>query len=229
MPRPILWVMKNALIIGASGGIGAALSVALAGHGVAVTGLSRSGDGLDVTDAASVSAALGKLDGPFDLIFVATGGLEINGQRPEKSLKELTAQNMRDQFALNCIGPSLVLKHAPSLLPRDRRCVFAALSARVGSIGDNGFGGWYAYRTAKAALNQMIHTGAIELSRSHPQSICVALHPGTVETPLTEKYAGNHPTVPPQQAATNLLGVLDGLTPDETGLFYDWAGKRVPW
>lgn len=222
-------VMENALIIGASGGIGAALSVALSERGVAVTGLSRSGDGLDVTDEASVSAALGQLSGPFDMIFVATGGLEINGQRPEKSLKDVTAQNMRDQFALNCIGPSLVLKHAPKLMPRDRRCIFVALSARVGSIGDNGFGGWYAYRTAKAALNQMIHTGAIELARSHKHSICVALHPGTVETPLTAKYAGHHPTVTPQQAATNLLGVLDGLTPDDTGLFYDWAGKRVPW
>ena len=222
-------VMENALIIGVSGGIGGALSAALAARGVAVTGLSRSGDGLDVTDEGAVRDTLATLDGPFDLIFVATGGLEINGQRPEKSLKELTAQNMRDQFAVNCIGPSLVLKHAPHLLPRDRRCVFAALSARVGSIGDNGFGGWYAYRAAKAALNQMIHTGAIELARSHKHSICVALHPGTVDTSLTEKYAGNHPTVSPQQAATNLLGVLDGLTPDNTGLFYDWAGKRVPW
>src|SRR6056297_959983 len=213
MSRPIMQVMKNALIIGVSGGIGGALSAALAARGVAVTGLSRSGDGMDVTDEGSVRDTLATLDGPFDLIFVATGGLEINGQRPEKSLKEVTAENMRDQFALNCIGPSLVLKHAPHLLPRDRRCIFAALSARVGSIGDNGFGGWYAYRTAKAALNQMIHTGAIELARSHKHSICVALHPGTVATPFTEKYLGRHPAVAPEEAARNLLNVLDGLAP----------------
>src|SRR6056297_1381299 len=221
--------MDTALIIGASGGIGHALSAALTARGTAVTGLSRRDHGFDITDPASVEAALAPLTGPFDLIFVATGGLEINGQRPEKSLKEVTAKSLQDQFALNCIGPSLVLKHAPRLLPRDRRAVFAALSARVGAIGDNGYGGWYAYRTAKAALNQMIHTGAIELARTRKQSICVALHPGTVDTPLTEKYAKGYPTVTPPEAARNLLSVIDGLTPGDTGLFYDWAGTRVPW
>ena len=221
--------MENALIIGASGGIGAALSVALAARGVAVTGLSRSADGLDITDEASVEARLGALTGPFDLVFVATGALELNGMGPEKSLKHITPDAMMDQFRLNCMGPALVLKHAVRLLPRDTRSVFAALSARVGSIGDNGYGGWYSYRTAKAALNQMVHTGAIELARSHKHAICVSLHPGTVETPLTEKYARGHPTVPASEAARNLLSVLDGLTPAETGLFFDWKGERVPW
>ncbi|MFB9149721.1 SDR family NAD(P)-dependent oxidoreductase [Roseovarius ramblicola] len=221
--------MDTALIIGASGGIGSALSQALAVRGVAVTGLSRSGDRLDVTDEDSVRAALARLDGPYDLILVATGALEIGGARPEKALRQVTAQAMTDQFALNCIGPSLVLKHAVRLLPRDRRCVFAALSARVGSIGDNGFGGWYSYRTAKAALNQMIHTGAIELSRSHREAICVALHPGTVATAFTEKYLGRHRSVTPQEAAQNLLAVIDDLAPAESGQFFDWQGRRVPW
>lgn len=221
--------MDTSLIIGASGGIGQALSSALTARGTAVTGLSRRDHGFDITDPASVDAALAPLSGPFDLIFVATGGLEINGQRPEKSLKEVTAQSLADQFALNCIGPSLVLKHAPRLLPRDRRAIFAALSARVGSIGDNGYGGWYGYRTAKAALNQMVHTGAIELARSHRASICVTLHPGTVDTALTARYARGHPTVTPDTAAANLLSVLDGLTPDDTGRFFDWSGTPVPW
>lgn len=221
--------MDKALIIGASGGIGRAICEALSVRGVAVTGLSRSADGLDVTDEASVESALGRLDGPYDLILVATGALEIEGARPEKALRQVTPKAMMDQFALNCIGPSLVLKHAVRFLPRDGRCVFAALSARVGSIGDNGFGGWYSYRTAKAALNQMIHTGAIELSRSHREAICVALHPGTVETLFTEKYLGRHPSVPPQEAAQNLLLVIDGLTPEDTGQFFDWQGARVPW
>jgi len=221
--------MDKALIIGASGGIGSAVAQALAVRGVAVTGLSRSGDGLDVTDEGSVQTALERLDGPYDLVFVASGALEIDGARPEKALKQVTAQAMTDQFALNCIGPSLVLKHAVRLLPRDRRCVFAALSARVGSIGDNGFGGWYSYRTAKAALNQMIHTGAIELARSHREAVCVALHPGTVATAFTAKYLGRHPSVPPQEAAQNLLAVTDGLTPADSGQFFDWQGKRVPW
>jgi NAD(P)-dependent dehydrogenase (short-subunit alcohol dehydrogenase family) len=221
--------MENALIIGASGGIGSALSAALAARGVATTQLSRSADGLDITDETSVEEHLGRLAGPFDLIFVATGALELKGRGPEKSLKHITPEAMLEQFRLNCMGPALVLKHAPRLLPRDRRAVFAALSARVGSIGDNSFGGWYSYRTAKAGLNQMVHTGAIELARSHREAICVSLHPGTVETPLTEKYARGHPTVPPSDAARNLLNVIDGLTPAETGLFFDWAGKRVPW
>jgi NAD(P)-dependent dehydrogenase (short-subunit alcohol dehydrogenase family) len=221
--------MKEALVIGASGGIGSALVAALEEREVRVTGLSRSGDGLDVTDEASVEAHLGVLEGEFDLVFVATGALELDGRGPEKSLKELSAEAMEAQFRVNCVGPSLVLKHAVRLLPRDRECRFAALSARVGSIGDNGLGGWYSYRTAKAAVNQIIHGAAIELSRTHRQSICVALHPGTVETPLTEKFAGGHKTVPPQDAAQNLLDVLSALTPENTGQFFDWAGERVPW
>ena len=221
--------MEKALIIGASGGIGQAVSAGLEARGVTVTGLSRSGDGLDVTDEASVAAALGALTGPFDLILVATGALEIGGAAPEKALRQVSAQAMLDQFALNCVGPSLVLKHSLRLLPREGRAVFAALSARVGSIGDNNFGGWYSYRTAKAALNQMIHTGAIELGRSHRGAICVALHPGTVETEFTRKYLGRHPAVPAAQAAENLLGVIERLRPEESGGFFDWQGATVPW
>lgn len=228
--RPLaLGVMKDALVIGASGGIGSALVAELERRDVWVTGLSRSVDGLDVTDEASVKAHLGALDGEYDLVFVATGALELEGRGPEKSLKELSAEAMEAQFRVNCVGPSLVLKHSVRMLPRDRECRFAALSARVGSIGDNGLGGWYSYRTAKAAVNQMIHGGAIELSRTHKQSICVALHPGTVETPLTEKFAGGHKTVTPEAAARNLLDVLSALKPENTGKFFDWAGKPVPW
>lgn len=221
--------MENALIIGASGGIGQAVSAALRAKGVGVTGLSRSGDGLDVTNEASVAAALGALTGPFDLILVATGALEIAGAAPEKALRQVSAQAMLDQFALNCVGPSLVLKHSVRLLPREGRAVFAALSARVGSIGDNSFGGWYSYRTAKAALNQMIHTGAVELGRSHRGAICVALHPGTVQTDFTRKYLGRHPAVPASEAAENLLRVIQGLRPEDSGGFFDWQGKTVPW
>ena len=150
--------MKTALVIGSSGGIGTALCRELNERGVAVTGLSRSHDGLDVTDETSVEATLGALSGPFDLVFVATGALEIKGAEPEKSLRHLKAEAMVDQFRLNAVGPSLVLKHAVRLLPRHGRSVFAALSARVGSIGDNRLGGWYSYRTSKAALNQMLHS-----------------------------------------------------------------------
>lgn len=221
--------MEKALVIGSSGGIGSALVRSLEARGLAVTGLSRSVDGFDITDETSVADGLEALEGPFELVFVATGALELDGRGPEKSLKDLTPDTMMAQFLLNCIGPSVVMKHVAHLLPRDRRSVFAALSARVGSIGDNGLGGWYSYRTAKAALNQMIRGGSIELRRTHKHAICVALHPGTVATPLTAKYAGGRPTVTPDVAAQNLLSVLTDLSPDQSGQFFDWAGHPIPW
>ncbi|NUH66373.1 SDR family NAD(P)-dependent oxidoreductase [Sulfitobacter sp. S0837] len=217
------------LVIGASGGIGAALTAAYRARGDDVVALSRSADGLDVTDEASVAEVMQRIDGPFDRVIVATGALEIDGAAPEKSIRSISQKAMMDQFALNAVGPALILRHAGKLLPRDRRAVFAVLSARVGSIGDNRLGGWISYRSAKAAVNQIVHTAAIELSRSHTQSICVALHPGTVETAFTEKYLGRHPAVPPADAAQNLLKVMDSLTPEDSGNFYDWAGKVVPW
>lgn len=221
--------MKQALVIGASGGIGAAVVAELRAGGSAVTTLSRAQDGLDITQEASVVRHLGALSGPFDLIFLATGVLSGAGQPPEKTLKALTPEAMLDQFSVNCLGPALVLKHALPLLPRQGRAVFAALSARVGSIGDNRLGGWISYRAAKAALNQVIHTGAIELARSHKGVICVALHPGTVETAFTRTFATRHPTVPANCAAANLLQVIAGLEREDSGGFFDWKGERVMW
>ena len=219
--------MARALVIGATGGIGRALSAALAARGDAVTGLSRA-DGLDLTDEASIALRLGALEGPFDTVLVATGALEIGGAVPEKTLRALDPSALAAHFALHAPGPALVLKHALRLMPRDRPARFAALSARVGSIGDNRLGGWYGYRAAKAALNQLIHTAAIEIARTHPQATVVCLHPGTVATRFTEKYLGTHPAVAPAEAAANLLRVLDALAPAQTGGFYAWAGKEVP-
>lgn len=221
--------MKRTLVIGATGGIGGALVKALEHRGDLVVALSRSRDGLDVTDEASIEGVLGRFAPGFDHVIVTTGALEIAGRGPEKSLREISAGAMSEQFALNCIGPALVLKHAVRLLARERRSVFAALSARVGSIGDNGLGGWYAYRSAKAALNQVLRTGAIELTRTHPLSICVAVHPGTVRTRLTEPYLYRNPSVTPEEAADNILRVIDGLTLTDTGGFFDWRGEAVPW
>jgi NAD(P)-dependent dehydrogenase (short-subunit alcohol dehydrogenase family) len=221
--------MKNALIIGDSGGIGSAVAQRLRQQGVTVTGLSRSRDGLDVTDEDSLRAALGALDGPFDLIFVATGALEVDGAEPEKTIKALEAKALADQYALNAIGPVMVLKHALPLLPRDRPAVFAVLSARVGSIGDNRLGGWYSYRAAKAGVNQLIHTSAVELARSHRHLACICLHPGTVETAFTRKYANRYPTVTADHAAERLVAVMMGLTAQDTGKFIDYAGQEIPW
>ena len=220
---------NKALIIGASGGIGSALKEALSAKGIDVLGLSRSGDGLDITDEQSVARVLGALEGTFDLIVIASGALVIDGQEPEKSLRQISGRAMLDQFAVNAVGPALIMAHAARLLPKDRPAHLAALSARVGSIGDNRLGGWYSYRAAKAALNQIVKTASIELARSHKQLCCVALHPGTVETPFTQNYAARHATVPAREAAENLLDVLQGLEPAQTGRFFDWSGQEVLW
>jgi len=219
----------KALVIGASGGIGAALVQALAGRGGAVTPLSRRHDGLDLTDEASVARHLGGLEPGYDRIIVATGALQIGEAGPEKSLRALDPGAFLAQVTLNALGPALVLKHGLRLLPRDRASAFVALSARVGSIGDNRLGGWYSYRAAKAALNQLIHGAAIEAARSHPMAVLACLHPGTVDTNLTQAHRGTHPAVPPAEAAANLLAVIDRLTPAQTGGFLDWKGEEIPW
>lgn len=217
------------LVLGASGAIGAALADHAAGQGAQVVRRSRSVDGLDATDPASITRVMGALDGTFDAVLIATGGLQIGTQGPEKTLRALDGPALAAQFALNAIGPALMLREAVRLLPRDRRAVVAALSARVGSIGDNRAGGWYGYRAAKAALNQVLRTAAVELARTHPHLVVAALHPGTVATPLSAPFTGRHPAVTPQDAAANLWRVIDGLTPAQTGGFYDWAGTQVPW
>ena len=221
--------MDRVLIIGASGGIGMALCDALRGQGAEVVGLSRSEDGFDITDEASVEAHLGALEGPFDALIVASGALEIDGAEPEKSIRAVSAKAMADQFAVNAIGPALVLRHAARLLPRKGRSVCAVLTARVGSIGDNRIGGWTSYRAAKAAANQIVHTTAIELARTHRELVCVSLHPGTVQTPFTEKYLARHPAVPAAEAAQNLMNVMNGLSVVQTGGFFDCSGAEVVW
>jgi NAD(P)-dependent dehydrogenase (short-subunit alcohol dehydrogenase family) len=221
----------RALIIGASGGIGSAIAQALRDQCGAqnVVTRSRSADGLDITNEDSIRETCATLNGTFDLIFIATGALELNGQGPEKSINTMTPESLREQFEVNTLGPALLIKHLHPFLPRDNRCVLAVLTARVGSIGDNNLGGWISYRTAKAATHQIIRTSALEISRKRKQSICIALHPGTVETALTQKYATNHPTVTREVAAQNLLRVLDNLGPTDTGQFFDWAGNNVVW
>ncbi len=222
---------EKALIIGSTGGIGSAIYANLEKRlGAAnLTGVSRTGDGLDVRREGSVESVLNRLDGEYDLIFIATGALQIEGQAPEKALKQITEKSMRDQFEVNTLGPALLLKHSVRFLPKDRPSAIGVLSARVGSIGDNGIGGWYGYRTAKAAVNQVVHTAAIELSRSHKQAVCAALHPGTVATPFTRDFVSPDKATPPDEAAQNLLNVLESLTPEQSGGFYDYSGAEIPW
>ncbi|MNL24833.1 C-factor [compost metagenome] len=136
---------------------------------------------------------------------------------------------MARQFAVNAIGPALLLKYFTPLLRRDRRSIFASLSARVGSIGDNRLGGWISYRASKAAQNQIIRTAAIEIARTNPQAIIVALHPGTVDTDLSQQFSKGKDLFTPKQSAARLMETIDGLTPAQTGQFFAYDGSRIEW
>ena len=220
-----------AVVIGARGGLGGALRDALAARlgEDRVVALGR--PALDLAEEASIARAAAALPpGQVRLVLVATGLLHGQGIQPEKSLRALDGAALARSFLVNTIGPALVMKHMLPRMPREGRAVFAALSARVGSIGDNRLGGWYGYRAAKAALNQMLRTAAIEWARTHPEGICVALHPGTVATALSAPFARpGQPLLAPAEAAAHLLAVIDGLTPADTGGFFDWRGEAVPW
>lgn len=224
----------SAVVIGASGGIGRAVAETLEASGryAVVHRLSRSGTGLDLEDEASIAAAATQIAAAPapSLVFVATGVLH-HGQSPERAYRSLTPEHLMRDFRINAVGPALVAKHFLPLLPRDQPAVFAALSARVGSISDNRLGGWHAYRASKAALNMILKNLAIETARSHPQAVIVGLHPGTVATELSAPFQKGVPAEKLFDAgysATRLLAVLDGLTPADSGGVFAWDGARVP-
>lgn len=222
----------RALVIGASGGIGSALCACLRRDprlGEAIE-LSRSRDGLDITSEQSVRRHADMLEGrPVDLVICTTGVLTIDGHRPEKSLKELDPALMASSFVVNAIGPALVAKHFLPRLSKGDRAVAAFLSARVGSIGDNRLGGWISYRSAKAALNQIVRTASIELARTHALASVVSLHPGTVSTQLSRPYTAGHHSSSADDAAHSMLQALDGLAPGTTGAFIAYDGTPIAW
>ena len=219
------------VVIGAGGGIGAALAHALEAQGRVVLRLGRSTTPpLDLLDEGSIETAAAFAGTGLDLVVDATGFLHGNGMVPEKRLSQIDPAHLAHSFAINATGPALLMKHFLPRLARDRRAVFATLSARVGSISDNRTGGWYAYRASKAALNQLVRTAALELARAHKEAVCIALHPGTVATPLSEPSAKTGLEVQSaQQAAERLIAVLDTLGPEQTGLLIDYAGRTVPF
>ena len=234
-------------VIGASGGIGGAFVDALAdcAHVDRLFALSRSASGpdrgkaawqpLDLEDEASIAeaaAAIKQTVGTLHLVIVAAGMLHQGDEvQPEKTWRSLDGPAMERVFRINTIGPALVAKHFLPLLARDRKAVFAALSARIGSISDNQLGGWHAYRASKAALNMLIKTLSIELARRSPDALCVGLHPGTVDTALSKPFQSAVPakrlfTAP--DSAAYLLRVLDRLGPEDSGHVFAWDGTRIP-
>jgi NAD(P)-dependent dehydrogenase (short-subunit alcohol dehydrogenase family) len=219
----------TSLVIGATGGIGAALADVLEQGGRKVARIGRTTrPGLDLLDENSIAATAKAIGPGLRLVIDATGFLHDHRFQPEKSLGQIDPAHMAHSFAINATGPALLMKHFLPLLARDGRAVFATLSARVGSISDNRLGGWYSYRAAKAALNQIMHTAAIELARTRRQAICVALHPGTVDTGLSGPFAkAGLELKTPVQAAERLIAVIDALTPEQTGLLLDHLGAQI--
>jgi NAD(P)-dependent dehydrogenase (short-subunit alcohol dehydrogenase family) len=226
---------SSAMIFGARGGIGAALADALEQdpNYAQVIRLHRESNPLfDIMDEASIAAAAAALAGtypPISMVIVATGVLHSIQKGPEKSLRELDPDWMMENFRINAVGPALVAKHFLPIMAKQGPICFAALSARVGSISDNRLGGWHSYRASKSALNMFIRNIAIEWQRKNPQSIVVGLHPGTVETALSAPFKGNpaHERFTPARAAGDMLNVLHGLKPEQSGQIFAYDGSLI--
>ena len=235
---------RTAAVFGSSGGIGLALCGALARAGCETVyagsrpGIAPAGGpfrpfAFDLKDEESIAAAAGMMKAdPPEWVVIASGVLTLaDGTGPERTYKRLDPAAMAEVFAINTIGPALVAKHILPLMPRDRRFVVAALSARVGSISDNGLGGWHSYRASKAALNMLIRNFALEMGRTHKHGVIVGLHPGTVDSSLSEPFQSNLPDgqlTAPDTAAANLLGVLSGLGSEQSGRVFDYKGDEIP-
>ena len=233
---------NTALVIGSSGGIGAALVAALSSHPAyqslysQILSLSRNTTpALDYAEESSLQLSANWVfeqctDHPLRLIIVATGFLHSQGAGPERRLAQLDTAYLRQVFLVNTIGPALVCKHFEHMLPKDAPFIVAMLSAKVGSVGDNALGGWLGYRASKTALNQVVKTTSIEWARRNKHTVCVAIHPGTVATRLSDPFRKKGLQVrSPEQAALEVLQVLHALSPQDNGSFVSYDGKTLPW
>lgn len=223
----------NALVIGSHGTIGAGFVKALMAdenYG-SVHHLSRhTHEGFNLENEASIEQAAAQLKAfaPFDLIIDATGSLIIDGVGPEKHLGALNTEHLLRSYQINAVGPALLIKHFSPLMTSPR-CIYAKLSARVGSIADNQKGGWYGYRAAKAALNMLLQTAAIEMQRKRPQAIVVALQPGTVASPLSAPFSGGHASITAEESVAGMLATIKHLKPQAGAQFFDYRGDKIAW
>lgn len=220
----------NALVIGSNGTIGKALIEQLsATHQVATLSRQKTDySESSLQEAAREFAALGD----FDRIVCCIGVLQDSLVSPEKNLNQVTAAGLEYYFKVNTILPMLCLKYFHSLLSRQRTSVFACLSAMVGSIEDNKLGGWYGYRSSKAALNMLVKTTAIEVARVNKNARIIAVHPGTTESELSAPFAANvkqENYYTPTQSANRIVSVMQQLGKDDSGSFYNWNGAKLPW
>ncbi len=221
----------RALVIGASGSIGQAFVQALrADLRCSDVQVIRRGEPIewDLADQASLEALALQVQGPLHLVVDASGALTIDGHGPEKRLQELDANRLLRSVQVNAVGPALLLRHLSPLLARGERVIWAKLSARVGSIEDNHKGGWYGYRAAKAALNQLLQTAAIEISRQRPLAVVAALQPGTVRSSLSAPFVGSD-ALAPEASVQGLLQALDAAPATGRAVFLDHRGQPIAW
>ena len=227
---------SQAVIIGGTGSIGAACAEEFTHRrpdiDVVILGRASEPD-LDLLSEESISGAAAWVSSrqlPVSFIIVATGILHTGSIQPEKTWRQINQPALDSLFRVNAIGPMLVMKHFLPLLPRLEKSVFACLSARVGSTTDNELGGWYGYRASKAALNQFVKTASIELSRTRPQAICMAIHPGTVATSLSDPFSKNGLNVlTPRNCAKRLYKLISEADVGDNGGFFDYEKRRIPW
>ncbi|OUC11977.1 MAG: cell-cell signaling protein [Alkalinema sp. CACIAM 70d] len=242
---------QAALIIGASGGIGLGFVRHLLAHDRCdrLYATYRDPDSelltiqdprliclsLDLTNETEIATTMQRIQqetAHLHLVINCVGWLHQGSLQPEKSLQQLNAEQLMQYFQVNSIGAVLLAKHLQPLLKHDRRSVFATISAKVGSIGDNFLGGWYGYRASKAALNMLMRTTAIEYKRRVPRAIVTVLHPGTTDTELSKPFQRNVPAdklFPVDRTVQQLLGVIDELKEQDSGEFFSWDGSRLPW
>ena len=244
----------NALVVGASRGIGLGFVQQLlsddgvshihATHRAAALELSLLSEqqpqrlslvSMDVTDESQIAAGIAQIQQRVErlhLILYCVGFLHDGNIQPEKGLQQIRSEQLLRSFQVNSIGAVLLAKHILPLLKHGDRSVFASISAKVGSIGDNQLGGWYGYRASKAALNMLMRTVAIEYSRKSPKTLVVMLHPGTTDTDLSKPFQRGVPPdklFPVERTVTQLLTVIEGLQPEDSGQFFSWDGSRLPW